>query len=475
MNDANDRMPNGSDDYDNWQDELVAYLDGEVSADERERIEDRLAEDDAYRASLVELERSWRMLDRLPITDPDRDFTKSTIAMVTAELTNSSSGRAKTSLPWGKIFAGLAAALLGFLAIIMPARKRQQSELLDLPVIQNLDLYRYVESVDLLKRIRDEGAVTSSGSEPVNEVRWHQSVEVNQIRSGVEQLDGVKKAELSDLRDRFHGLSNEEQARMRSLHQSLVEDPNSAALFETLYGYREWLTSLSAAERADLLDIEDPIERVAAINQLRKSQLREWSGQGEVELTRQDLEAIARFVHRHVGENEDYILSKLPASARDRAKKSLSSPSRGAMLWFSTLAKGKNQGDMPAPSPENLRRLEKTLSPAAIQEWRNAKEGEARHQLTANWMRRAMTLQHKRFAASPEELETFYLESLTSAERDELKQLPPEEMREQLRRRYLRAQTGGNRSPRRGGGQRPDGGGPRGGGASRRRPPPSRP
>lgn len=460
MNDANEKS---HDETDGWQDELVAYLDGEVSASERERIEQRLADDDAYRSSLVELERSWRMLDRLPTADHDRDFTKSTIAMVTAELTNPETARGPgTSLPWGKILAGLAAALLGFLAIVMPARKSQQSELLDLPVIQNLDLYRYVESLDYLKQIQNENVMNSLGAELDDNARWSQSAQVDQIRDGVAQLEDVKKAELSNLRDRFNKLSTEEQNRMRALHQALVDDPDSEKLFKTLYGYREWLTSLSAAERADLLDIEDPGARVAKINTLHKSQMSEWSAGGGVKLTRQDIEAVLRFVHSHIKENEERILSQLPEHARSRAKKNLSSAFRGATLWFSTMSKD----DFPSPSAENMRRLEKELSSAAAEEWRGAKEDKSRHVLIGNWMRQAMASQRKRFAASPEELETFYLENLTSAERDELKQLPPDEMREQLRRRHLREHYDGGRGPRPGGGR---GGG---GGPPRRRGPP---
>lgn len=48
--------------------DLVAYLDGELPSQEVSRIEARLAEDEGFRNRLVDLQRSWDMLERLPRT-----------------------------------------------------------------------------------------------------------------------------------------------------------------------------------------------------------------------------------------------------------------------------------------------------------------------------------------------------------------------------------------------------------------------
>ena len=49
-------------------DELVAYLDGELTADECRRVERRLASDADYRRRLTELEQAWSALEALPPT-----------------------------------------------------------------------------------------------------------------------------------------------------------------------------------------------------------------------------------------------------------------------------------------------------------------------------------------------------------------------------------------------------------------------
>ncbi len=47
-------------------DELVAYLDGELAPEECRRVEDRLAADDDYRQQLRELDQAWEALNVLP-------------------------------------------------------------------------------------------------------------------------------------------------------------------------------------------------------------------------------------------------------------------------------------------------------------------------------------------------------------------------------------------------------------------------
>ena len=63
-------------------DELTAYLDGELDAASVRRVEERLARDTAYRGQLQKLERTWDLLDRLPRADVGEKFTKSTLEMV---------------------------------------------------------------------------------------------------------------------------------------------------------------------------------------------------------------------------------------------------------------------------------------------------------------------------------------------------------------------------------------------------------
>ena len=62
--------------------DLVAYLDGELSAEESRRVEERLADDAGSRRQLRDLDQAWEALDALPATAVADDFARTTIEMV---------------------------------------------------------------------------------------------------------------------------------------------------------------------------------------------------------------------------------------------------------------------------------------------------------------------------------------------------------------------------------------------------------
>jgi anti-sigma factor RsiW len=62
--------------------DLVAYLDGELDAQQTQAVEDRLSSDAVYRQQLRELQQTWDLLDQLPKADVDETFTRTTLSMV---------------------------------------------------------------------------------------------------------------------------------------------------------------------------------------------------------------------------------------------------------------------------------------------------------------------------------------------------------------------------------------------------------
>src|SRR5690349_18118484 len=70
---------------DQLDEELVAYLDGELEADATKRLENVLATDDRARRRLNQLAVSWDLLEQLPRATVDDNFTRTTVEMLALE------------------------------------------------------------------------------------------------------------------------------------------------------------------------------------------------------------------------------------------------------------------------------------------------------------------------------------------------------------------------------------------------------
>ncbi len=151
--------------------EIVAYLDGELDPAASARVERRMAEDPRYSARLNQLQKAWDLLDTLGPTEADDSFTHSTVAMVAlktqdeAAADKSRSGR-KRSLLWAGLTA--LAAIAAVTAYVLVDRRLNQDnrELVrDLPVIERVDEYRNVESVEFLQQLQKEGLFAAEVSD----------------------------------------------------------------------------------------------------------------------------------------------------------------------------------------------------------------------------------------------------------------------------------------------------------------------
>jgi anti-sigma factor RsiW len=143
--------------------QIVAYLDGELDREAALVIERRLAADPAYRARLTRLQQAWDLLDNLGRTEADEDFTHSTVAMVTVKAEeDSTAGRDAARRRKQMLWAGLgglslAAAVGAFLVVDRQLNSENRALVRDLPIIEKVDEYTNVESVEFLKQLQKEG------------------------------------------------------------------------------------------------------------------------------------------------------------------------------------------------------------------------------------------------------------------------------------------------------------------------------
>ncbi len=145
------------------EEQLVAYLDGELDAAETARVEHLLANDAKVREALMRLDRAWSLLDELDRTRLDESFTRTTLEMV-AVAAEADVRQFEAELPRQRsrqwLLGGasvIAAALAGFLAILALRPNPNDQLLQDLPVLEDLDELRQIEDLEFLRAMYEEG------------------------------------------------------------------------------------------------------------------------------------------------------------------------------------------------------------------------------------------------------------------------------------------------------------------------------
>lgn len=153
------------------EEELTAYLDGELDAAGVRRVEDRLARDAAYRGQLQKLERTWGLLDRLPRAAVGEEFTKTTLEMVAvsaaedAAAVQSNVPRIRRRQRLAGAISMAAALLVGFAIGNQVWPDPNEKLLRDLPVLEHLDLYYQADDIEFLRMLDKEHLFDDGDSE----------------------------------------------------------------------------------------------------------------------------------------------------------------------------------------------------------------------------------------------------------------------------------------------------------------------
>lgn len=151
---------------------LAAYLDNELSDSERAMVETRLAEDEAFRSRLDELDRAWDMLDSLPKADlDDEKFVRTTVEMITVaasqEIQQFEQQKKRTATIRQIGIALGIVALVGMGYTLTQWRLTRPDRVLveNLPVIENVDEFERIDNIEFLESLRKEGLFTGETSD----------------------------------------------------------------------------------------------------------------------------------------------------------------------------------------------------------------------------------------------------------------------------------------------------------------------
>lgn len=418
--------------------QLVAYLDGELDADSRDQIERQLAEDAHSRDRLRDLQQTWDLLDHLPSSQTDNSFTETTVELVAAKASEEVTTQQRAVVRRRRISRSLAvgmfvaAAALGYLAFWGVSAENQKRLLRDLPVVENMDWYLHAESVSFLHQL-DQGPLFAPDEMPQEEEasglhRLFTRFDVASVRRRAAELTPVEKALLQSQKQRFDRLAPDVQDQMRKIHASVIADPDSDRLFHVMAQYYEWLKSLSPGQRSELLEL--PVkDRLARIEQIKRQQDALRFHLVATQTSESDFQAIVQwfrgFVSRHEGEiPEEKILRGLTKEDRQRWERWDSHRRRMFLMRY-----------LPHPNEKEIEDLAKQLSPDARRALISEKDPSNQVKLVLNWMRAAF-VSRMRPSIDPQKLQQFFKE-LDPVEREKLVALPKEQFDRQLRHLYF--------------------------------------
>jgi anti-sigma-K factor RskA len=151
--------------------QLVAYLDGELDDESSRQIEQRLTSDSALRDQLTRLERTWNALDELEQVEVDEGFTKTTIEMV-ALAAEEEHQREETRRParrlrqWLIGSVGLVAACLaGFVGVWGFYSDPNEQVIKDFPIYEKLDEYQQIDDIEFLLLLHKNGVFAAEAED----------------------------------------------------------------------------------------------------------------------------------------------------------------------------------------------------------------------------------------------------------------------------------------------------------------------
>lgn len=165
MNRPHETLPDGV----SITEDLAAYLDGELDAESRRRVEKQLSMSDELRNRLKEYQQTWDLLDDLPRASVDGSFTRTTVEMVAVRaedevVQTQQSKRRRRVLLWCLGIAGMmVSGAAGYLVSHRQLSAPNEQIVEELPIIEHLDAYQNAGTIEFLRQLDEHNLFQENG------------------------------------------------------------------------------------------------------------------------------------------------------------------------------------------------------------------------------------------------------------------------------------------------------------------------
>lgn len=302
--------------------QLTAYLDGELPPEEARALEQRLARDVTVRERLRELAGAWDLLDSLPRTTVDENFAKTTVAMVAIAAKEdlvdlqSTAPRQKRQQWLSRAVGIVAALILGYASFTWFWPDPNQALLSNLSLVENWQLYQEADSIDFLNQLDRAGLFWSENTGNPDHLAMHLPPTIEERTRYVNQLSESQRTELRRKQETFDNLTVTEQKQLRELDLTLQTAPNSARMLQILRNYHNWLNARSPLEIADVRKLP-PEQRIDKIRELQLRDEEQWVKQYRFPShMAEDFRRVYSWLTDLALQHEKQILESLPEQQR---------------------------------------------------------------------------------------------------------------------------------------------------------------
>ena len=239
--------------------QLSAYLDGELSGVEKHKLEEQICNDPAIKHRFESLQKNWSLLDQLSTKEVNPDFAASTVEMVAIR----SSGNPEVdcnkfsweACPRWLLISGAAviAVAIGYFTTIALIDDRNGFLLEHLVLLENLPEYQLVDDITFIKQIgKIEYFSSRAEVAPYSGMVQDSMESEDQKRFRINAMPYAKKRLLLDNYNTFQQIPGEEQIRLFDLHQDLSAANDAEFLSKLLVTYARWYQQLDSRDQVEL-------------------------------------------------------------------------------------------------------------------------------------------------------------------------------------------------------------------------------